>query len=102
LDSHEDRDAKSHDRDEKSVIESPKGMMESINLSQLLVRLAIAQAMFENNRHNVCHFLDSSIHGNNYICCLIHGQEGSNQLDTLTYNPQTGPVDQPQFLACAQ
>jgi hypothetical protein len=102
LDSHEDRDAKSHDRDEKSVIESPESVMESIDLSQLLVRLAIAQAMFENNRHNVCHFLDSSIHGNNYICCLIHGQGGSNQLDTLTYNPQTGPVDQPQFLACAQ
>ena len=29
------------------------------------------------------------------------GKNIIQNFDTLTYNPQTGPVDQPQFLACA-
>jgi len=32
----------------------------------------------------------------------FRGKNSIQNFDTLTYNPQTGPVDQPQFLACAQ
>jgi hypothetical protein len=32
----------------------------------------------------------------------FRGKNIIQNFDTLTYNPQTGPVDQPQFLACAQ
>ncbi len=49
--------------------------MKSVDLSQLLVRCAIAQAIFENYRHDGFYHLNSCIRNGNYTCYLVHSQE---------------------------
>lgn len=53
--------------------------MESIDFSQPLVSFAIAQAIFEDYRHDVFYLLASHICDNEYICYLVDSQDVSNR-----------------------